>query len=186
MGTYKTQFAKDNDLIVKDSSGSTSLIASATGLLYSEGVPIFMPSTASTNFDPYRLETISWSSGGLDVSTATPYGITFIDANSAAGDPSTSPATLTLAAPLPGVKKTIIIDTTVAYINTIDVALSGATLIGTSGDNYIAFSSLGTATQSVSLIGITTALWGVESCNSTLLFFGAATGIRSATAARTS
>ena len=175
MGAYRTDFAKDNDLYVQDSSGTKrEFVTSTGGLLQNGAVPLSY------------IETITYTSVGLSVSTATAYGVTFIDSDSTGGVSSSSPATLTLAAPITGVKKTIIFDTTLASTNSLDIALSGATIIGTSGDSYILFSSLAEVTQSITLIGITTALWGVESVNSTLLFYGAATGIRGATAARTS
>lgn len=188
MGTYRNIFPVDSDVYVKGSISSTEqLIASATGLLYSEGVPIKAPSGATTSFNAHLLDVVSWTSLGLSPSTTPAYGITFVDANGSSGDPSTSPAVLSLAAPIVGVKKTIIFDTTAAYINTLDVLLGGGSIIGSSGiDTYLAFSSLATVPQSVTLVGITTALWAIESVNSTLLFFGAATGIRGTSIARTS
>ncbi len=175
MGTYRNIFPVDSDVYVKPNAASTEIrVISNTGKLFDVGVPL------------HYLETITLTSVGLSVSTTPAYGVTYVNHNSTGGAASTSPQTLAIAAPIAGVKKTVILDTTAANANLLDLQLSGATIIGTSGDSFIAFSSLATATQSITLIGITTALWGVESVNSTLLFYGAATGIRGATAARTS
>lgn len=133
----------------------------------------------------HRPETLSWSSSGFDVSTMSPYGLTYISMGGT--DPSTSPALAYLGAPKPGIEKTIVFGTTAAYINTVDVDLgSGVRVNGTSDGRFIAFSSLGEDYQSITLIGLTTALWGVKCVDSTLGGFGVATGIRATTAARTS
>lgn len=145
---------------------------SSTGLQYSNDAPI--------NY----VETIAASSGGVSPSTITPYGVSYIAV--AVGNPSTSPLLATMGAPIPGVSKTIVFTSTAAYANTLDISLSGAALVGTSGLNFIAFSSLAEQTQTVNLMGITTALWNVQSVDSTLGTFGLATGIRGTTAARTS
>lgn len=130
-------------------------------------------------------ESIAWTSGGLSPSTASPYGISFIQMTGT--DPSTSPATLTLGAPVAGCEKTIILGSTAAYVNTVDIDLgSGVRVDGTSDGRYIAFSSLGTDYQAVTLLGLSTAKWAVKSVNSTVGQFNAATGIRVSTAARTS
>lgn len=132
----------------------------------------------------HQFETLTWSSSGLDVSTMTPYGICRII--STGGDPSTSPATVTLAAPVIGCEKTIIQETTAAYVNTIDIDLGANNRVqGTSDARFIAFSSLAGDHQSITLIGLTTAKWGVKSVDSTLGGFGVATGIRATTVART-
>jgi hypothetical protein len=130
-------------------------------------------------------ETIAWTSGGLSPSSASPYGVTFISMTGT--DPSTSPLTLTLGAPVPGCHKIVVLGSTAAYINTVDIDLgSGVRVDGTSDGRYIAFSSLGTDYQSVSLVGLTTAKWAVVGVNSTVGQFNAANGIRVSTAARTS
>ena len=133
----------------------------------------------------HPVETIVWSSGGLDVSTATPYGICNITV--ATGDPSTSPQTLTLAAPVIGCEKTIVLNTSAAYVNTIDIDLGANVRIGATSDaRFINFSTLAEDYQSITLIGLTTASWAVRGVNSTVGQFNAANGIRSSTAARTS
>ena len=129
-------------------------------------------------------EDISWSSSGLDISTASAYGHTLITMGGT--DPSTSPALLTLAAPVTGCRKTITLASTAAYINSIDIDLgAGVRVQGTSDGRYINFSSLASSYQSITLRGVSTSKWIVESVNSTA-YFGAATGIRASTAARTS
>ena len=133
----------------------------------------------------HRFETLTWSSSGMDVSTMSPYGITRII--STGGDPSTSPALIYLAAPVIGCEKTIIQETTAAYINTLDIDLGANVRVqGTSDGRFIAFSSLAEDHQSITLIGLTTAKWGVKCVDSTLGGFGVATGIRATTIARTS
>lgn len=133
----------------------------------------------------HKFETLTWSSSGLDVSTMNAYGIARII--STGGNPSTSPATITLAAPIVGCEKTIIQETTAAYVNTLDIDLGANVRVqGTSDGRYIAFSSLAEDHQSITLIGLTTAKWGVKSVDSTLGGFGMATGIRATTAARSS
>lgn len=173
--------------ILNTQEGSTEFkIAGSSGLLYSEEKPIFMAD--STVYDPYYVETITLTSAGLSVSTAPAYGVTYIQTNTTGGDFSTSPHSLTLAAPIPGVKKTLILGTTAAAVNTLDVTLDGATVITSSGVTaaYIAFSSLATDTQVVEMIGVSSALWGVLGVESTYYTFGVAAGIRGTTIARTS
>jgi len=132
------------------------------------------------------LETLACSSGGVTPSTAVAYGITRVTVDGT-GDPSTSPRLVTLAAPLVGVEKTIVFETTAAYVNTLDVDLgAGVGIDGSTTNRFIAFSTLATGHQSVTLIGMTTALWAVRTVNSTVGTWNAATGIRSLTAARTS
>lgn len=134
------------------------------------------------------VEILTASSGGLTPSSMIPYGVSWIQVS--AGDLSTSPRLATLGAPITGVEKTIIFATTAAYINTLDVDLGIGVgvghITGTSDARYIGFSTLATEYQTVNLIGLTTALWGVKSVDSTVGGFGTAAGIRSLTAARTS
>jgi hypothetical protein len=130
-------------------------------------------------------ETINWSSGGLSVSTAPPYGVTFIDMTGT--DPSSSPRKLELGNPIIGVTKTIILDTTAPYINTIDIDLGAdAGIDGSTTNRYIAFSTLGEVQQTINLVGLTAKLWGVVSVESTVGGWSVPTGIRSLTAQRTS
>ena len=162
----------DSDVHVKADTTSTSLrVITSTGKLYDNGV-------VPLNY----VESITYTSVGLSNSSAKAYGVTFVDGN---GTFTTSPAILYLEDPIAGVQKTIVFDTTAAAANTLDVNLAPATVIGTSGDFYIAFSSLATMTQSITLIGLSSVLWGVCNVMSTIAF-GAADGIRSSTAARTS
>jgi hypothetical protein len=132
----------------------------------------------------YVHEDVSWSSSGLDVSTAGNHGHTLITMGGT--DPSTSPALLTLAAPVIGCAKMITLASTAAYVNSIDVDLgAGVRIQGASDARYIAFSSLASSYQSISLVGASTSKWVVQCVNSTA-YFGAATGIRGTTVARTS
>jgi hypothetical protein len=146
------------------------------GKVYNQSVPLSY------------VETLTCSSGGVSPSTATAYGVTRV--NVAAGDPSTSPRLITLGVPIPGVEKTIIFASTAAYVNTLDVDLGAGAGVGHLTDSttarFIAFSSLATEWQTVKLVGLSTALWGVLAVDSTIGGFGVATGIRSLTAARTS
>lgn len=168
----KNVFAGNSTVFVKNNSTEFKVIGS-TGDVWSNNAPI--------NF----LETISWSSGGVSPSTATAYGVTYISMTGA--DPSTSPYTISLGAPLPGVEKTIVLDSTAAYVNTIDIDLGATVRVDGSSDlRFIAFSTLATAPQSVKLVGLSATEWGVLSVNSTLGGWGLATGIRGTTIARTS
>ncbi len=145
--------------------------------------PIFAPGGGF--YLRHAYQSITWSSAGLSVSTASAYGITAISMSG--GDPSTSPATLTLAAPVQGCEKYICLMSTAAYVNTIDIDLgSGVRVQGASDSRYIAFSSLAADYQAITLLGISTSKWVVKGVDSTLGGFGAATGIRASTAARAS
>lgn len=167
----KNVFADNSTVFVKNGTTEFKVIGS-TGDVWSNNAPI--------NY----LETLSWSSGGVTPSTATAYGITHISMTGT--DPSTSPYTVTLAAPLPGVEKTIILDSTAAYVNTIDIDLGASVRVDATSDaRFIAFSTLATVPQAVTLVGISTSAWEVKSVKSTALW-GVATGIRGTTIARTS
>jgi hypothetical protein len=158
----------------------------STGLLYSNGAPI--------NY----AETLYYSSAGLNVSTTPAYGLTYVQTNSTGGDFSVVPAVLTIAAPIPGVRKTIVLDSTIAAVNNLDLYLGASVDVlnssnksTDSGANYIAFSSIATMTQVVTLCGLTTALWCIESAISgssvgSSAGFGEPAGIRAMTTCRTS
>jgi hypothetical protein len=168
----KNVFAGNSTVFVKHNSTEFKVIGS-TGDVWSNNAPIGYA------------ETLSWSSGGLTPSTATAYGLTYISMTGT--DPSSSPRTLTLAAPLTGIEKTIVLDSTAAYANTIDIDLGvGVRVDGSSDLRYVAFSTLATAPQSLKMVGVSTSAWEVLSVNSTLGNWGLATGIRGTTAARTS
>lgn len=168
------KLSRSEDIYVVDSAGTETKVVDSTGRLLQKGeVPM--------NY----VETINWSSGGLSVSTAPAYGVTYISMTGT--DPSSSPRTLTLGTPIAGVSKTIILDSTAAWANTIDIDLGpDAGVDGSTTNRFIAFSTLGEVQQAVNLVGITNALWGVASVASTVGNWGTPTGIRSLTAARTS
>jgi hypothetical protein len=130
----------------------------------------------------YVHEDVSWSSSGLDISTAGNHGHTLITMGGT--DPTTAVALLSLAAPVAGCSKIVTLASTAAHINNVDIDLGSGVSVGTSDNRYIAFSSLASSYQSISLLGVSTAKWIVQSVNSTA-YFGAATGIRSAATART-
>jgi hypothetical protein len=168
----KNVFAQDSDVYVKANSTEFKVINSTGSLLVN---------TAPLGY----VETISWSSNGITPSTATDYGLTYI--NMTGTDPSSSPYVLTLTAPIAGVEKTITLDSTAPYVNTIDIDLgAGVGVNGSTDHRYIYFSTLAHIEQSVTLIGVTTALWTVKSANSTVGGFGTAGGIRIGTTPRTS
>lgn len=168
----KNVFAQDSDVYVKANSTEFKVINSTGALLVN---------TAPLGY----VETINWSSNGITPSTATNYGLTYIDMTGT--DPSSSPRVLTLAAPIPGVEKTITLDSTAAYVNTVDIDLgAGVGCNGSTDHRYIYFSTLANIEQSVTLIGLTTALWTVKTANSTVGNFGTAGGVRVGTTPRTS
>lgn len=142
------------------------------------------PQTLSNKTYVNFLETIVATSSGLVPSSMTAYGISYV---SYGGDYTTSPRTATLANPIIGVEKTIIIASTVAVANPIEIYLGANTVVGGSSDQrYIFFSTLAEEWQAISLVGITTAQWAVKSVNSTVGGFGIATGIRPSSIATTS
>lgn len=201
MGNFKMVFPTDCDVYVKDTSNTERQIADSFGVLYTYGVKMTPPSTVawtavgttatqtlSKKTIVNDIETLTASSGGVTPSTMVANGISRIQV--ATGDPSTSPLLVYLAAPITGVEKTIMFETTAAYINTLDIDL-GATvgvghITGSTTARFIGFSTLATEFQAVTLIGLSTALWGVKTVDSTVGGFGSAAGIRSLTAARTS
>ena len=142
--------------------------------------PIF--DNAGASYLRWKYENITLSSDGLDISTASCWGITDISRSG-----NTTNATVNLAPPYPGCEKTFVNRSTVASTDYTVIALdpssAGIRLDGSSDDRFIKFSSLGSAYQSVTLIGLTTAIWTVKCVNSTVGGFNAAGGIRGATAA---
>ena len=162
----------NEDIEVVDSAGVVRKVATSTGGMFSNGV--------QSNY----VEQLGWSSGPIIApSSMTAYGISYVKMTGT--DPSTTPGTLTLAAPIPGVRKTIILGSTAAYINTLDIDLGTGVSLG-DANQFIGFSTLGTGYQGLELVGISTTLWGVIGVNSTVGTFNAATGIRSLSASRTS
>lgn len=153
-------------------------IAGSTGLLYSQGRPVFTPD--STAFNPYSAETIA--AGSSQGETMKAYGVSVI--NAVAGVNS-SALTTYIQAPLIGVRKTILVNSTADLAGNLNVDLgAGISMVRNSSDaafRYISFSTLGTH-QSLDLIGVTTATWGFVSCFSTGGVWDAATGIRATTA----
>lgn len=140
------------------------------------------------------------SSMGMTPSTITGYGISYITTT---GVTPTSGVGIVYLAPPPnvGVEKTVILDSTAAG-GTFDICIStgtgaGAGLLGSSDDSapgarYIHFSTLAVGTQSVTLVGLTTALWWVKCCNivdpdssDAPLGWGNSGGIRASTAVNT-
>jgi hypothetical protein len=168
----KNVFASNSDIYVKSNNTEVKVIGS-TGNVFVNTVPLGY------------VETVDWSSNGLSPSTATNYGITYISMTGT--DPSSSPRVLSLAPPVPGIEKVIILDSTAPYVNTVDVDFGAGVGVGGSTTNrFLAFSTLATQEQSVTLIGISTSLWGLMTVNSTVGAHGNDLGIRSLTAARTS
>ncbi len=182
------KLSRGEKFTVVDSSGAEVDAISSTGLLTANNITV--KTGGYLTFDGGAVkeysEILSLSSGGLSPSTCPCYGVTTI--NMTGTDPSTSPLLLTMGAPFAGVRKTLVFNSTAAYINTIDVDLgAGVGVSGSTTNRFIAFSTLATVPQVVNLVGISTALWSVTSIDSTIAGgFSAATGIRAATAARTS
>lgn len=138
---------------------------------------IFSPGGASYLRVP--VETHTWSSDGLDVSTASPYGISYIVGNAGTNGASCK---LTIAHPVVGCEKTVVLATTAASTDCVYIDLTtDAWVTGTSGvgNQFINFSSLATDVQSITLVGLTTALWGMKAITGSTLFWQNAAGIRS-------
>lgn len=148
-------------------------------------------------YQPVETITIS-SSGACTPSTLTPYGIAY--ARTTGGgvawtSNSSNGAAVFLPAPMIGVRKTIILETTAAgsHFNiclstgSSDAkggALLGSTTLTSTGAAWICFSSLTNGIQGITLVGLTTEIWAVESIFSTLMFNNAA-GIRYSTVPNT-
>jgi len=129
----------------------------------------------------HPVEAVAWTSDGLDPSTASCYGVSYITGTYGTNGGACA---LELAAPRPGVQKTIILDTTKTSTDLpyIDLTTAcGLLSAGSSGYNYINFSSLASDVQSVTLVGITTAYWGLVAISGSTLFWQNAAGIRSST-----
>jgi hypothetical protein len=159
--------------------GSTEFkIAGSTGLLYSQGRPVFTPD--STVFNPYVAETIA--AGSSQGETMKSYGVSVINAVAGA---NSSALTTYIQAPIIGVRKTILVNSTADLVGNLNVDLgSGVSMVRNTSDaafRFISFSTLGTH-QSLDLIGVTTAKWGFVSCFSTGGVWDAAAGIRATTA----
>ena len=103
------KLSRGESITVVDSAGTEVVAVTSTGLVQNGAVPL--------NY----VEVINWSSAGLSVSTGTAYGVTYISMTGT--DPSTSPYTLSLGAPIVGVEKVVILDSTAAFVNTIDIDL---------------------------------------------------------------
>jgi hypothetical protein len=168
------------------STGGVSVDGVSAETLAVSGASILTGPLTVQGANDHFVETLQLSSGGVSPSSMTSYGLSVIDMTGT--DPSTAVKLITLAPPIVGVKKNIVFNSTVAYANTIDIDLgAGVGVQGSTTNRYIYFSTLAANPQAINLVGITTALWSVLSVDSTIAggFFGAATGIRSGTAVRT-
>jgi hypothetical protein len=142
-------------------------IANSTGLLYSQGKPIYMPD--STAFNPYYVETVV--TGSSENPTLTPYGMTLV--NALAGVNS-SALTINLPSPITGVEKTVVVNSTAAIGAHLHMNLGTASIQFCSSDanfSYIKFSSAGQY-QSITLKGMSTSKWAVLASESTVGNFG--------------
>lgn len=138
-------------------------IAGSTGLLYSQGVPLSY----------YE----SVTAGSSEGSTMVPYGVTKIVATVGS---NSSALTCYLGVPIPGVMKTIVVESTAALTGTLNVDLGANVTLAAGTSNiqsrYLVFSTAGEM-QSATLIGFTTAKWGLVAANSTIGNFGVAGAI---------
>lgn len=162
---------------------SSNPVFTTDGVLYQGGKAVFTTNGVIDSYIAGYLENISASTGfALSPSTMTAYGVSVLGPSSAI--PTSGVGLAYLAPPIIGVEKTIILKSSAAGW-LIDISVSTNVAIqGTSG-TFIGFSSLGTKYQAVTLIGLTTAMWGVKGVNSTVGGFDAGTGIRQLTAVRT-
>ena len=162
---------------------SDQKIFDTKGRLWQGGKIAFSSAGALNSYLANYFETISVSTAmALTPSTLAAYGVSFIKPTSAI--PTSGVGRAYLPAPIIGVEKTIVLASTAAGW-LLDVDLTTDVGLGGSSGTFIGFSSLGTRYQAVTLIGLTTAMWGVKSVNSTVGGFDAATGIRQLTAVRT-
>ncbi len=122
------------------------------------------------------VENHTWSSSGVSPSTASCYGVSYISGTYGT-DGGACP--LTIAAPQPGCIKTVILNTTKTSTDTPYIDLTtNCYMVGAANYNYINFSSLASDVQSVTLIGLTTAVWGLLSVAGSTLMWQNAAGIR--------
>ena len=166
-----------NGATLHTQEGSTEFqIAGSTGLLYSQGKPVYQ--SDSTAYNPFTVESIA--TGSSENATLLAYGVSDITAVAGA---NSSALTVNLAAPITGVLKHIIVTSTADLAGNMNVVLTGATLrlpTSDAGFAWISMSTLGTR-QSLSLIGLSTAIWGLISAESSGGIFSAAAGIRATT-----
>jgi hypothetical protein len=163
---------------------SSDPVFTTDGVLYQGGKAVF---TTGGRIDTYLanyIENLSASTGFvLSPSSMTAYGVSVIGPTSAI--PTSGVGRAYLAPPITGVEKIIILKSTAAgWIIDIDVT-TNIGIAGTTG-TFIGFSSLGTKYQSITLIGLSTTMWGVTAVNSTVGGFDTTNGIRQLTAVRTS
>lgn len=136
--------------------------------------------TQGESYLRHPVEAVTWSSDGLSPSTASCYGVSYILGNAGTNGASCA---LTIAAPRVGCQKTVVLGTTAASTDCVYIDLTSACGLagstGTAGNRYINFSSLASDVQSVTLVGLTTALWGLVAIAGSTLFWQNAAGIRS-------
>jgi hypothetical protein len=140
----------------------------------SSDTPLFSPN--GRLYLRHQVETIQRTSGGLAATTASKWGITLVTNNHVTS--LTSGDVLYLAPPETGFEKTVVYGSTAANTSPLIIETGAARIDGLAANGRIQFSTLGTAYQSVTLIGLSTSLWAVKACASTVGNFGAATGIR--------
>lgn len=143
----------------------------------SSDVPLFSPD--GRIYLRQQVQTIQRTSGGLSALNASKYGITFVSNNHVTS--LTSGDLLFLAQPEVGLEKTIVYGSTAANVNPLVLEPGAARINGLAANGRIQFSTLGTEYQSVTLVGLSTSLWAVKACASTVGNFGVATGIRAIT-----
>ena len=162
------RLSRNAELHVQNDSTSIK-IADSSGLLYSQSVPI--------NY--YDTTTI----GSSENPTLVAYGVTKITALAGV---NSSALNISLSAPIPGVMKTIILESTAALVGNPNIDLGASVTVagGTSNANYryISMSTIGEM-QSLTLIGLTTTKWGVIAAESTVGNFGVGDSIRPTTIA---
>jgi hypothetical protein len=170
---------------------------STKGVLQQNGVNVFSTDGELIQNSARMIQAISYSSAFVfDTTQITPGGFTYIYPADYTKLASSDRGQISLDSPKAGVRKTISYDG--GSTNTIvDVALIGASIFGTSdwstvgttSKRYIHFSSAVNDIQSITMLGLSTNLWAVESIliNSTVApNWGNAAGIRTSTAVRSS
>lgn len=157
----------------KDVIGSTL----STSFKGSTDHPLF--ASDGTFYLKHKVTLHTWSSNGLDVSTTPCHGVAYIIGNAGTNGASCK---LTIAAPYVGCQKTVVLGTTAASTDCVYIDLTSACGLygttGTLGNRYINFSSLASDVQSVTLVGLTTAMWGLLSIAGSTLMWQNAAGIR--------
>lgn len=178
--------------------GSTGhKIFGSNGSLWQGGIQVFSTKGELLQNSSDLVQPISYTTAlGFSSSNINSAGITYIYPSDYTNLSSSDRACLYLSNPVPGCEKKIQFDSGSTNV-LLDIRMVGASIFGTNDwstkvatkTRYIHFSTVLNGVQTLRMTGLSTSLWSspVVGPNSTDIGgWGAATGIRTSTAARTS